>query len=621
MAPAKRQLRSQELRTHNHQGDALRLGMNWTEEDLSKPQVLVESAWGMGHPGTFHFEPLIAEVSHGVFEVGGKPGVFTVSDICDGVVQATAGMSYSLVSRDVMAAMVEIHALGHPHDGMVLISGNDKSVPAHLVAIARCNLPAILLPGGTQLNAPDYFTSDQTWGMGMAVERGERPREDLEAVQKTACPSCGACQFMGSASTGQVMAEALGLALPGSALIPAFLTKHLRYARATGKQSVHLIMDDIKPRDILTRKAFENSIIIHAATGGSTNALIHLPAIAYEAGIDITVDDFDRIHRLVPVLANVKTTGRYPVEYFWYAGGVPRLMLELRDLLHLDCLTVTGKTLGENLTEIEKSRFFDERIGYLHNYKIPREEIIRPRSKPFGTGGGVAILRGNIAPGGAVIKSFSVPKEMHVHTGPARVFDTEDESLDSLIGRHGARKVAPGEVVVIRYEGPRANGMPEMYFASAIIAADPALNHTTALITDGRYSGAMKGPCIGHVTPEAIDSGPIALVEDGDLIEINIPERRIGIVGIAKKSVEPEVVERTLADRRMIWAPPPLRHNRGILSLYSRVASGSSEGALLTPRDGRTPGAGKDQPQPVSRSQVSHSQKVAHARLADRKRA
>ena len=579
-------LHSQELRTHQHQGDALRLGMNWTEEDLAKPQVLVESAWGMGHPGTFHFEPLITEVNNGVFEAGGKPAVFTVSDICDGVVQATAGMSYSLVSRDVMAAMVEIHALGHPHDGMVLISGNDKSVPAHLLAMARCNLPSIFLPGGTQLNAPDYVTSDLTWGIGMSVERGEAPRKDLELAQQTACPTCGACQFMGSASTGQVMAEVLGLALPGSALTPCFLTKHLRYARATGKQVLDLILKGITPRDILTWKAFENAIVIHAATGGSTNALIHLPAIAYEAGVKITVDDFDRIHRQVPVLANVKTTGRYPVEYFWYAGGVPRLMLELRDVLHLDCMTVTGKTLGENLEEIEKSPFFAERIGYLHNYKVPPNEIIRPRSRPFGPQGGIAILRGNIAPGGAVIKAFSVPKEMHVHTGPARVFDTEDSALDSLIGRRGAKKVAPGGVVVIRYEGPRANGMPEMYFASAIIAADPALNHTTALITDGRYSGAMKGPCVGHVTPEAIDGGPLALVEEDDLIELNIPERRVAIVGIAKKPAEPEVIDRALARRRAYWTPPPYRHTRGILSLYSRVAGGPSDGAMMTPRNG-----------------------------------
>src|SRR5262245_42039330 len=245
-------LRSQRLRMLNHQGDALRLGMNWTEEDLGKPQVLVDSVYGMGHPGTFHFRELVEEVSNGVYEAGGKPAVFAVSDICDGVVQATSGMSYSLVSRDIMAAMVEIHALGHPHDGMVLISGNDKSVPAHLLAIARCNLPSILLPGGTQLNAPDYVTSDQTWEIGVSVERGETPPEELELRQQTACPTCGACQFMGSASTGQVMGEALGLALPGSALTPSFLTKHLRYARATGKRIVSLIADDLRPRDILT---------------------------------------------------------------------------------------------------------------------------------------------------------------------------------------------------------------------------------------------------------------------------------------------------------------------------------------------------------------------------------
>src|ERR1051326_7309928 len=490
-----RKLRSQRLRSVNYQGDALRLGMNWTEEDLAKPQVLVDSAYGMGHPGTFHFRPLIEEASNGVFEAGGKPAVFTVSDICDGIAQAHEGMSYSLVSRDIMAAMIEIHALGHPHDGMVLISGNDKSVPAHLLAIARCDLPAIHLPGGTQLNAPDYVTSIHLWAMGMEVERGELPQEDLEQAQHNACPTCGACQFMGSASTGQVMAEALGLALPGSALVPAPLTRLLRYARATGKQILKLIEEEITPPRILTREAFENAIVIHAAVGGSTNMLIHLPAIAREVGVEITIDDFDRIHRRVPVLANVKTTGRYPVEYFWYAGGVPAVMLELRDKLHLDCLTVTGKTLGENLEAIEHSRFFAERIGYLNNVKVSRREVLRPRSDPFGPDGGVAVLRGNLAPGGAVVKVFSVPKEMHVHVGPARVFDFEEVALNALVNR----QVTPGDAVVIRYEGPRANGMPEMYFASAIIAADPALNTTTALITDGRFSGAMKGPCVGHI--------------------------------------------------------------------------------------------------------------------------
>jgi dihydroxy-acid dehydratase len=340
-------LRSQRLRDVNFQGDARRLGMNWTEEDLAKPQVLVESAYGMGHPGTFHFRGLIHEVSNGVFEAGGKPAEFVVSDICDGVVQATDGMSYSLISRDVMAAMIEIHALGHPHDAMVLISGNDKSVPAHLMAMARCDLPAVLVPGGTQLNAPDYVSSNQMWEMGAAVRRGELSEEELMLAQLGACPTCGACQFMGSASTGQALAEALGLALPGSALMPEPLTKLLRYARAAGKQVLRLLAEDVTPRRILTLEAFENAIVVHAAIGGSTNALLHLPEIAREAGVEVTIDDFDRIHRRVPVLADVQTTGRYPAEYFWYAGGVPALMLELRDLLHLDCLTVTGKTLGE----------------------------------------------------------------------------------------------------------------------------------------------------------------------------------------------------------------------------------------------------------------------------------
>jgi len=553
--------------------------MNWTEEDLGKPQVLVDSADGMGHPGTFHFRSLVEEVSNGVYEAGGKPGVFTVSDICDGVVQATSGMSYSLVSRDIMAAMVEIHALGHPHDGMVLVSGNDKSVPAHLIAMARCDLPAIYLPGGTQLNAPDYVTSDNMWPLGAEVERGDMPREDLELAQHGACPTCGACQFMGSASTGQVLGEALGLALPGSALTPAPLTKLLRYARATGKQAVRLIQSNLTARRILTRDAFENAIILHAAVGGSTNALLHLPVAAREAGVDITIDDFDRIHRRVPVLANVKTTGKYPVEYFWYAGGVPAVMLELRDMLHQNCLTVTGKTLGENLDEIAASpAYFAERRGYLNNVKVAKDEIIRPREDPFGTGGGVAILYGNLAPGGAMIKAFSVPKEMHVHTGPARVFDFEEEAVHALV----ARQVKPGDVLVIRYEGPRANGMPEMYYATAVLSADSALNTTTAIVTDGRYSGAMKGPCIGHVAPEAIEGGPIALVADGDLIEINVPRRLLEIVGVGGEHRAPDEIEEILEERRRIWKPLLPRHDSGILSLYSRVARGSSEGASIT---------------------------------------
>jgi dihydroxy-acid dehydratase len=512
-----------------------------------------------------------------VFEAGGKPGVFYASDICDGVAQAHAGMSYSLVSRDIQAALIEIHALGHPHDGMVLISGNDKSVPAHLIAMARCGLPAIHLPGGTQLNAPNYVTSDHMWGMGAAVARGEMAQSDLELHQKGACPSCGACQFMGSASTGQILSEALGLCLPGQALIPAPLTYHLRAARAAGKQALKLVEWGLTPRQILTREAFENAIMLHAAVGGSTNSLLHLPVIAREVGVDITIDDFDRIHRRVPVLANAKTTGMYPVEYLWYAGGVPAVMLEIADLLHLDCITVTGRTVGENLEDVKRSTFFAETRGYLANVKVEKEEIIRPQVNAFGPEGGIAVLRGNLAPGGAVIKHFSVPKQMHVHTGPARVFDNEDSAVAALI----ERRIVPGDVVVIRYEGPKANGMPEMYYATAIIAASIELTATCAVVTDGRYSGAAKGPAVGHVTPEANDGGPLALVEEGDLIEINVPERRLAVVGTKDGRLAPEQVDCLLAERRSRWAPPAPRHTRGILSLYGRIAASTTEGAYI----------------------------------------
>ena len=279
------------------------------------------------------------------------------------------------------------------------------------------------------------------------------------------------------------------------------------------------------------------------------------------------------------MLANVKTTGKYPVEYFWYAGGVPAVMLEVRDMLHQNCLTVTGKTVGENLDEIAASPvYFAERRGYLNNVKVAEDEIIRPRTDPFGTDGGVAVLYGNLAPGGAMIKTFSVPKEMHVHTGPARVFDFEEEAVHSLV----TRKITPGDVLVIRYEGPRANGMPEMYYAAAILSADRVLNTTTAIVTDGRYSGAMQGPCIGHVAPEAIDGGPIGLVEENDLIEINAPERRLAIVGVKGEHRPPDDNEEILAQRRSIWKAPQPRLSSGILSLYSRVARGTAEGASLT---------------------------------------
>ncbi|HEX2909255.1 MAG TPA: dihydroxy-acid dehydratase [Chloroflexia bacterium] len=573
----KRTLRSQQIRLINRQGDALRLGMGWSVDDLGKPQILVESTMGDAHPSGTHLGGMVDQVKIGIYQNGGKPAVFTATDICDGQAQAHEGMSYSLVSRDVLAAMLEIHALGHPHDGLVAVSSCDKGIPGHLIGMARVDLPAIHVPGGTQLNAPDGVTSDLMYPMGDRFNQGELSAEDLLAAQKNASPSCGACQFMGTASTNQVMSEALGLALPGSALIPAVLTAQQRMAHAAGTQVMKLVEMGLTPSKILTRKAFENALMLHAAVRGSTNLLLHLPALAREVDVELTPDDFDRMGKRVPVLTNIKTAGPHPAEYLWYAGGVPALMLELMDYLHLDVMTVTGKTLGENLEAIKKSTFFWETRSFLKNYKLQWRDIIKTVAEPVVAGGHVAVLRGNLAPGGAVIKHAAVTPEMQQHTGPAIVFDREEDAIKGVMNN----EVKPGHIMVIRNEGPRASGMPEMYFCTAIIAGRPELSNSVAIITDGRYSGATKGPCIGHVTPEAYAGGPIALVQNGDLISIDVAGRGLNIIGFNGRPNTPEEVERVLAERKSRWTPPVNIHKKGILAAYSRMAVGPMEGAYF----------------------------------------
>ncbi len=570
-------LRSQKLRIVNRQGDALRMGMGWSVDDLSRPQILVESTMGDAHPSGTHLPNVVEQVKIGIYQFGGKPAVLTATDICDGQAQAHEGMSYSLVSRDVLAAMLEIHALGHPHDGVVAVSSCDKGIPAHLIGLARVNLPAIHVPGGTQLNAPDGMTSEQMYHLGQEMDEGKISEQELIAAQKNASPTCGACQFMGTASTNQVISEALGMALPGSALIPAVLTAHQRMAHEAGQQIMHLVNQRLTPDKILTRKAFENAIILHAAVRGSTNLLLHLPAIAREVGIEVRPEDFDQIGKRVPVLTNIKTSGPYPAEYLWYAGGVPALMLELTDFLHLDVMTVTGKTLGENLEEIKKSSFFWETRGFLKNYNLHWRDLIKTVADPVTREGSIAVLRGNIAPGGAVTKAAAIAPQMLVHTGPALVFEREEAAIKSLLGG----QVKPGDVMVIRNEGPRSSGMPEMYFCASIIASTPALASAVAIVTDGRFSGATKGPCIGHVTPEAYTGGPLALVQNGDLIKLDIPARSLDIVGVNGETLLPAEIDAILAERRTHWQPPQNTHNRGILAVYSRMAAGPMEGAYL----------------------------------------
>ncbi|GIP33287.1 dihydroxy-acid dehydratase [Paenibacillus sp. J2TS4] len=564
---------SQKVRKISFEGDALRMSMDWTVEDLDRIQVLVESTHGASHPSSYHLNELVGEMEKGVFQMGGKPAIYTTTDICDGIAQAHNGMHYSLPSRDMIASMAEIHALSTPFDAMVLTSAGDKAVPAHLMAIARLNIPSIHVPGGAMGAGPCMRSNEELWHMSVEVERNQMTKEEFLAFQRACCPTCGACQYMGTAATMQVMAEALGLALPWSALIPATNAEIRRAARAAGQQVIRLSQAGIRPEHILTREAFENAIMVHSAVGGSLNAVMHLIAIAKEIGIVLEPKLFDGIHRSIPVLVDTKTAGHYPTELFWYAGGVPFLMDEIKDFLHLDVMTVTGRTLGENLEEMRRSEMRNYAEMFLANYKLNRRNVIYPIAKPLKPEGSLAVLYGNLAPEGATIKKFAVAAEMQVHTGPARVFDSEREAVDAYV----AQSIQPGDVVIIRYQGPKAVGMPEMFFMSELIASDPVLSHTTSLITDGRFSGATRGPCVGYLGPEALDGGPIAFVEDRDMICVDIPNRRIDIVGIRGTERTPAEITSILTERKRSWNPPEFRH-KGILSLYTQSASPALQG-------------------------------------------
>ena len=399
---------------------------------------------------------------------------------------------------------------------------------------------------------PEMLTLEQLGMYSAKFERGEIDEEKLDWAKCNACPSCGACSFIGTASTMQIMAEALGLALPGSALMPATSPDLLAYAREAGRQAVKLAqMEHMRPSDLVTKESFENAILVHAAISGSTNCLLHIPAIAHEFGIEITGDTFDRLHRNARYLLDVRPAGRWPAECFYYAGGVPAIMEEIKDHLHLDVMTVTGKTLGENLAELRENGFYEKCSGWLAKFNerygtsITKEDIIRPYDKAIGTDGSIAVLRGNLAPEGAVIKHTACPKEMFHAVLRARPFDSEEECLDAVL-KH---KVQKGDAVFIRYEGPKGSGMPEMFYTSEAISSDKELGKSIALITDGRFSGASTGPVIGHCSPEAVDGGPIALVEEGDLIEIDVKKRKLNIIGIAGERKSMEEIDAILKER------------------------------------------------------------------------
>lgn len=569
-------LRSQQLRKLGPEIDPLKLSMDWTVGDLEKPQILVEDVWGDALPGSYHLLRLSEMACRGVYAGGGKPANFHVTDMCDGIAQGTEGMDYSLLSREIICDMIEVHWRTQPLDGMVLLSSCDKGVPAQLKAIARMyDAPAIHIPGGTMAEGPNMFTLERVGTIYADLRRNEISKEDFLFLQRNACPTVGCCSFMGTANTMQAMSETLGLAMPTSASMPAFMNDIRQNSEACGRRIVQMVSEGARTRDILKPESFENAIMVHAAIGGSLNALLHLPAIARELGIVLRPTLWDELNRQVPFLLNVRPSGAYPAIFFWYAGGVQGIIREIKDHLHLDAMTVTGRTLGENLEELEKGHYFDKVRRYLVNYRLSAEDIIAPAASPRGEGS-LAILEGNLAPGHAVVKYAAVPKAMFRHVGPAVVFENDRDTFDAIVGG----KIEKGSVIVIRYVGPKGCGMPEMFYPTEALASSPELSSTTALLTDGRFSGASRGPCIGYVSPEAMEGGPIAIVEDGDLIEIDIPGRRLSLAGVKGKREEPGTMDGIIKERFSRWEKPPEKYG-GVLGLYTRLATSAMDGGYM----------------------------------------
>ena len=577
------ELTSQKLRKIAPELDPLRIGTGLKPEDLDKPQIIIESTAGDSHPGSGHLFKLVEAVRKGIADAGGYGARYFCTDICDGESQGHDGINFSLASREMIANMIEIHANATPFDGGVFISSCDKGMPGNLIGMARVNIPSIMVTGGTMSAGPELLTLEQLGMYSAKFERGEIDADKLIWAKNNACPSCGACSFIGTASTLQIMSEALGLALPGSALMSATSPDLIDYAYNAGKRIVELAKQGVKPSDIVTMDSFENAIMVHAAISGSTNCLLHLPAIAHEYGIMITGDTFDRLHRGAHYLLDLRPAGKWPAEFFYYAGGVPAIMEEIRGVLHLDAKTITGKTLGENLDELKANGFYERCQKWLdeankkYSISITKEDIIRPYDKAIGTEGSIAVLKGNLAPEGAVIKHTACPPEMYKAILNARPFDSEEECLDAVLHH----KVQKGDAVFIRYEGSKGSGMPEMFYTSEAISSDAELGRAIALITDGRFSGASTGPVIGHCSPEAMAGGPIALVEEGDMIELDVFARKLNIIGVKGERKTPEEMDAILEERRKNWKPRPKKYSRGVLRLFSELAASPMKGAYL----------------------------------------
>jgi len=558
------------------QFDALEMGTGWDDIDITRPQIMVESVYGDSHPGSYHLNQMVEQAVYGVYEKGGKPARYYATDICDGCAQGHDGMNAVLASREAIANMVEIHASAVPWDGILLASSCDKSIPAHLKAAARMDVPAIFMPGGSMRPGPNMTTSLVAGDISLREKRdGAISDQEIRDYKLTGCPSVGACTFLGTASTMQCVAEALGMSLPGAALVPATMRDLLQYSRQAGRKIMELVEKGITPSKILTPAAFRNAIIVHSAIGGSTNATIHLPSIARELGYELPIELFDEINHQVPHLGNIYPSGRELTESFWFAGGVPMVQWMLRDMLDLDVMTVTGKTLGENLEDLRADNWFDRNLGYLANYGLTRDQVIFPVEKVTEIGS-VAILKGNIAPEGSVVKySACAQNQREVVNAVARVFDCEEDAYDAVV----QNRINPGEIVVIRYEGPRGCGMPEMLMTTEAIVCDERINGSVALITDGRFSGATRGAAIGHVSPEAAAGGPIAFIEEGDLISYSVEKRTMDLTGIHGVPCTAEEASKVLAERAAAGGVIPREPRKGFYKLYTDHAVSAMKGA------------------------------------------
>ena len=528
-----------------------------TKEDMQKPFIGVVNAQNEIIPGHLHLDQIAKAVKEGIWSAGGVPMEFPAIGVCDGIVMGHSGMKYSLATRELVADSIEAVANGHKFDALVLIPNCDKVVPGMLMAAARLNIPAVVASGGPMLagriNKTNIGISNAFEAAGR-FEAGLINEDELEAVEKSACPNCGSCSGMYTANTMNCMAEAIGLALPGNGTIPAAYTgARTAISRNAGKKVMEMLEKNIRPRDIMTLEAFKNAISVDMAVGGSTNTALHLPAIAHEAGIEVTLEMFDEIAKKTPYISSLSPGGKHFVQELDEAGGIPAIIAELnkKHLINRDVITVTGKTVGENI----------------ENVKNLDEEVIRPIDNPYRPTGGIAILKGNLAPDGGVVKESAVAPEMLVHSGPARVFNSEDTAIEAIM----AKKINKGDIIVIRYEGPKGGpGMREMLNPTSVLAG-MGLDKDVALLTDGRFSGATRGACIGHISPEAAEGGPIAFVEEGDTIEIDMPNRKLAL----------NVSDEEMQNRKSNWVKPPKNVTTGYLARYAILVSSGAKGAVL----------------------------------------